>query len=240
MKTIKPKLVIFDFDGVMYRHTKSCPSRMIRVASLVSADYTGMDVEETDKRCRESWSKHRDAFRFIREDLHNDNIYYDAHYAFARVVRDDVHGEKFENIPTRVLELGKRLDKGVCIMSHSMTPTLKMMMNRMGFSFVLTEKHAYGLDVLGGEGVWARKDDPNSGVYEWICDKYDVQPQEALMVEDTELNLICAKDAGLQTAFVHWNERRFGQHIDFSSPTTSNLLDHLLQQTVVRGLQPAV
>mgnify|MGYP003295914472 FL=1 len=38
---------------------------------------------------------------------------------------------------------------------------------------------------------------PNKKIYELICNRYDINPSEAVFIDDTEKNIIAAREYGL-------------------------------------------
>lgn len=233
MKKLKnnPDLIIFDFDNVMYRHSQACFQRMLLTAAVTAFSCTGRPLGEMKERCKESWLEKRDGFYFLKDELGADK-YHEVHRQFARVVRDDVHGVPYPEIANLVDKLSDKTQ--VCFMSHSITKTLHMMMTRLEFDSTMISHHAYGMNCLGGGDGWARKDDPESGVYEWICNKYGVDPHNAVMVEDSEINLLGAKKAGLGTVHINGgNDFRYGKHIDMTFQHTPHFIKYMLDYGVL-------
>jgi phosphoglycolate phosphatase-like HAD superfamily hydrolase len=106
-------------------------------------------------------------------------------------------------------------------------------MSRVGLSAVFLN-NAFGMTCLGGDKGWARKDDVNSGVYQWICNKYGVSPTDAMMVEDTHENLIGAHAIDMQTVHIGWGKPKLERHIDWNFEKTSQFLRHTLVHGVAQ------
>jgi|GEM_PF-3448869 len=258
MKTIMielPKLIIFDFDNVMYQNEPNCDVRMLAVASAVVLAHYGVSSEVSRQNHVHCWKLYKDGFRYLLHDSieyvdnkgcaraivnpikkeFRERQYLMTHHAFERILRNDVHGIRNDQAVDLFHELSEKTR--VCFASHAVTPSLHMMMNRIGVKPTFLQ-HAFGMTCLGGGAGWARKDDPDSGVYKWLCDKYGVHPNDAMMVEDTASNLIGAKKTGLQTVHIDYGKKRCAPYIDHSYTGTSQFLSHIMLYGVANRSLP--
>jgi FMN phosphatase YigB (HAD superfamily) len=255
-----PKLIIFDFDNVMYHHTDKCNSRMLGVAGAVGHAYTGFNAEAVRQNHVRCWYAYKDGFQYMFQDeisysdpssgetraIENPikkefrkRQYLMAHHSFESILRNDVHGIKDTELPKLLDQLSQKTQ--ICIASHAVTKSLHMMIDRTGFHHKFL-KHAFGMTCLGGEG-WARKDDIDSGVYLWLCEKYGVDPSDAMMIEDTAKNLKGAHSNGLQTVFINWGreiELEDRPYVDFNFKTTQHFFRHALKHGFVAARQRTI
>lgn len=193
------ELYIFDFDNVAYRHRPQCYPRIETVAGGVVHAYTGIDHKQGGKTAMNSFRKTGDGFAVFRE-RYGDTIYHAMHRHFNMVVRFDVTGEKSPELPQKILELSQHAK--VCFVSHCTQRSLKMAMTRLGYSPVLINGHAYGMEDIGG---W--KHDPSSGVFKRICERYEVLPLQAHLIEDSQRNIDAALECGIGGAtLIHDNQ----------------------------------
>lgn len=196
-------LYLFDFDNVAYRHKPACYTRMKQLGGTVIHTHTGLPLKQSTSIAMRSWHRHRDGFLALR-DKFGAQAYLAMHLQFDRQAQFDVCGKKDPELPGLIIQLSQYAQ--VCFVSHTTTESLHMAMERLGYPPAFIRTHAYGLDRLGNDG-YARKDNPETDVYKWICDHYGVTPDQVVMIEDTVANLQCARDHRIgRTILVHKDE----------------------------------
>ncbi len=188
-----PKLYIFDVDNVLYRHKPSCYQRFGEVAGTVINKYTGLPAAEAEHSANQSFKDSRDGFRFLIDDFGR-HAYRVVHRQFSNDAKLDICGDKDPELPRHVKQLAEYAH--VCFASHTPIKPLQEAMSRLGYDPFLIDRHTFGWEDLG-KGGYARKDDPDSGVYDWLCKQYGVVPKQAVLIEDTQANIDCAIKCGI-------------------------------------------
>lgn len=200
-KSDGPDLYIFDCDGVLYKHENACYGRMRDVGAKVIQAYTGLDYDAAYAKGCESWELYADGF-FALKDEYGPEAYHAMHRHFDMVSRLDVSGSRENDLPRLIAGLADYAD--ICVLSHTTTHSLRMILTRLGYSPAFVQNHAFGIDAFGNRDL-GRKDVPCSGVFNRICDRYKTTPERAVIIEDSVTNLNCAAQKGIKRRiFVDW------------------------------------
>jgi HAD superfamily hydrolase (TIGR01509 family) len=107
--------------------------------------------------------------------------------------------------------------------------------NRRSNALAIAEKHGLKFDVVVG-----RDDGPVKpeafGVLK-ICQQFDVEPRETLLVGDYLFDLLCAKSAGAVAVLLTNNTRagEFAEHADFCVENVSQILQ-IVERSQNKGI----
>ena len=184
------KLYIFDWDNTMVRHTGTCMNRIPVIAGAVVNAYTGIENNKAGNMAVQSFfDTQGDGFAVFRSE-YGDEPYFSMHRQFNALVAFDKTGTHHDQLPELLLELSQHAY--VCIASHCTQTELEMAMTRKGYNPYLIANHTYGLEKLGGF-----KNDRSARVLKGLCDSYNVDRRDAILIEDSQSNIDCAHELGL-------------------------------------------
>ncbi len=184
------KLYIFDWDNTMIRHTDTCMDRVPTIAGAVVNAYTGIENKKAGEMAVQSFFETKgDGFEVFRA-YYGDEVYLSMHRQFNALVTFDKTGIHHDQLPELLLDLSQHAH--VCIASHCTQTELEMAMVRTGYSPYLIANHTYGLEKLGGF-----KNDPSTRVLKGLCDSYNADRRDAILIEDSQSNIACALQLGI-------------------------------------------
>lgn len=188
--TPRSKLYIFDWDNTMTRHGENCMNRVPVIAGAVVNAYTGIENGKAGEMAVQSFfDTQGDGFAVFRNQ-YGDDAYFSMHRQFNALTAFDKTGSHHDQLPDLLLELSQHAH--VCIASHCTQTELEMTMSRLGYSPRLIMHHAYGLESLGGF-----KNDPQSIVFQKLCDRYKIYIEASILIEDSQPNIDCALKVGV-------------------------------------------
>ena len=213
------KNIISDFDNVAYNHTPECFERQHRAAATVAVAYFNISYEKALKKTKESWNRHKNGFYFALNDHPNIMRHVEFHELYRQqqaLSQDAKHGIKCDETIRLINNISAT--HPFIFASHSSLRSVQHMGSLIGVNRSLIARGTYGMDTLGNNGG-QRKDDPNSGIYPWLCEKERFEREQTIMVEDSAANLVAAKKSGLKTLHIHWGKPIKKSYIDFSFET---------------------
>lgn len=190
---VPKKLYVFDCDGTLYAHTGDCYQRMGDVGAQVIHAYTGIPLNEAFDIGVQSWNDHEDGFLALIDQVGVSN-YHAMHRHFDMVANLDRSGVHDPNVPHLLWALAQMQD--TCVHSHTSTRALKTMLTRLDYNPHFVDQHAFGIDAFPEIGR-ARKNDPDSGVYDRLAEVYKIDKSQIVLIEDSKSNLRCAKECGV-------------------------------------------
>lgn len=201
------KLLALDFDGVCGHNPNDMNHRCCQAAVATVKAYLDVDIEEAHKLVSESWNEYHDVMRKAADHpaCTSDHQTMTRHYDF--LTTHDVHVRPLEGVNPLLLNLMD--DIQVIILSHSTTRLVqKIGMTVTDLPKVLMDKYTYGID--HPFVAFRRKDYHHDtmmpDIYAGLCERYDVAPEEAMLVDDSAVNLKFASAVGWQTTHIHWKE----------------------------------
>jgi HAD superfamily hydrolase (TIGR01509 family) len=102
--------------------------------------------------------------------------------------------------------------------------------NRRSNAFAIADKHGLKFDAVIGREDGPIK--PDSFGVTRLCEHFNVQPQETLVVGDYLFDLLCAKAAGAVAVLLTNHERagEFAKHADFCIKTIDQILQIIKQK----------
>ena len=123
-----PKLIIFDFDNVVYKHEPNSHKRILAIANETAGAYFDVPAIASEQNHIRCWREHRNGFLYLlKDEIHytdkkghsqifenpireafRERQYLMAHHAFERVCRNDVHGIVTPKVPRLIKNLSKQ------------------------------------------------------------------------------------------------------------------------------------
>lgn len=192
-EAVPKKLYVFDCDGTLYSHTRDCYQRMGDIGAQVIHAYTGIPLKDAFDIGVQSWNDHEDGFLALIDQVGVSN-YQAMHRHFDMVANLDQSGVHDPDVPRLLWALSQMQD--TCVHSHTSTRALKTMLTRLDYNPHFVDRHVFGIDAFPDIGR-ARKNDPDSGVYDQLAELYKIDKSQIVLVEDSKSNICCANQCGV-------------------------------------------
>lgn len=183
------ELVIFDMDGLMFDTEK-----ILLEAWVKTGEDSGYPI--TKEIILETIGRNVVDTELIYKRYFGDNFPYKELYEKTHICVDNIIEKKGVPIKEGLLELLKHLDKKgfkkAVATSNSRDKVKKLLSNAN-----IIDRFDY---VLCGDEISRGKPEPE--IFLTVCEKLDIHPNNALVIEDSEMGLLASYKAGIKCILV--------------------------------------
>lgn len=180
----KPKLAIFDMDGLMFDTEQMCIEPIIQA-------HLNHGYPMTKEICYKMIGASGKITREILENEFGQDYPFDKldQYSYQLLFeRIEKEGLPIKSGLIELLEHLKQLEIPCVIASSSSTKVIEHYLK-------ISNTSQYFVDIVGGDKVKASKPEPD--IFNKACEIFKVNPQEAIVLEDSKNGIIAANRAGI-------------------------------------------
>ncbi len=201
------KVIVWDLDNTLYRVTEEFGHRLDETMAKVSINELGlkMDFETALDKVKESFAKYRDGGEIFYRD-HGIDIE-DFYHAYHNNVPYE------EIVPYEGLyELLAKLPVEQYIFTYSSRDLAEKILKKIGL-YEIFKGRFYSVEDFG-----AFKKNESCSIYHDLCGMINHKPEDCIFVDDSYSNLEFAKEAGMATVrlFYNNNSSKDKDYIDYA------------------------
>lgn len=218
------KVIVWDLDNTLYLETEEFKDMLDEATAVALVEDLGldMDVQTAKQMVKESYKKYRNGGKiFIMEYGVDPKKLFDAYHERKPV---DVI-EPYENL----LERLKQLPFEQYIFTTSSRNAAERILKRIGL-YEFFKGRFYSVEDFG---VYEKNE--SADVYEKFCKKIDRNPQDCIFVDDSYSNLEFAKQTGMSTVRIFYNNNsaKDKPYIDAAYKGINGFLDEISPASAV-------
>lgn len=195
LDTHKIKGIIWDLDNTLYRFTDAFKEQCNRAAAKAAHDQgINLSYDDTLKLAQKSETEHGYSIHL-----------YVTHHGFTY---DSLHVPFHDNIDETTIEMIdgvaeniRALDLPQAILTNASHDWAKRVLKHMGINDLFPDSH-----VTASENVDFEVKSQGRAGFERSLSSLGLKPEQALMVDDLDRNLIIAHEMGMQTAYLHYDD----------------------------------
>ncbi|MDD4557073.1 MAG: HAD-IA family hydrolase [Alphaproteobacteria bacterium] len=201
------KVIIWDLDNTLYRVTEEFGHRLDETMAQVSIGELGLDLdfETALQKVKESFAKYRDGGEIFYRD-HGISIedFYNAYHnnvPYEEIIPYDGLAELLEKLTTEQY-----------IFTYSSHSLAEKILKKIGLYEIFKGKF-YSVEDFG-----SFKKNENADIYFDLCKAINHKPEECIFVDDSYSNLEFAKETGMTTVrlFYNNNSSKDKEYIDYA------------------------
>lgn len=201
------KVIIWDLDNTLYRITPEFADNLdkLMAEALVFDLNVPMDVEEAKDFVKQSYKEHRDGGEYFYNEYGIDPI--DLFFAYNRRISTEMI------VPEQELEEKiKEIKLEQYIFTASSLQTAKNILEHINLYEFFKGK------IYSVENFKTVKKNDSPQVYIDLCKMIGCRPEECIFVDDSYSNLDMAKQAGMTTVRIYYNQNSAGdkEYIDYA------------------------
>lgn len=212
------KVIIWDLDNTLYRITPEFAEKLDEATAIAAVEDLGLklDLPTAKEKVTESYRIYRDGGEiFIREYGVSPKAMFEAYHnrkPIDPIVPYDNLLEKIERIPAEQY-----------IFSTSSRDVCEKILKHIGL-YGFFKGRFYSVEDFG-----VYKKNENAEVYYKLCEKIGVCPEDCIFVDDSYSNLEFAKETGMTTVRIFYNENsaKGKTYIDHAFKGVESFLSHI-------------
>ena len=224
--TLADKVIIWDLDNTLYRITPEFADMLDEATAIAAIEDLGvpLNFEEAKAKVKESYMTYRDGGEiFVQQYGIDPEAIFQAYHKrkpITPIVPYENLLEKLESLPNKQY-----------IFSTSTRDVCEKILKHIGLYDFFKDRF-YSVEDFG-----TVKKNESSDVYAKLCRKIDVDPKNCIFVDDSYSNLEFAKELGMTTVRIFYNENsaKDKTYIDEAYKGVNNLLDEYIRQLPVNN-----
>lgn len=213
------KVIIWDLDNTLYRETPEFADMLDEAMAKALVEDLGvpMSFEECKARVKESYRIHRDGGEMFYQDYNISPKDLSDTYHFRKPVEKIV---PYDDLPEKIAKLP--VEQFVFTASNRYAS--ERILKQIGLYDIFKNKF-YSVEDFG-----VFKKNESSDVYQQYCKKINKNPEDCIFVDDSYSNLEFAKETGMTTARIYYNENsaKDKPYIDMAFKGINGFLDAAL------------
>lgn len=215
------KVIIWDLDNTLYRETPEFADKLDEVMAKALVEDLGvpMSLEDCKARVKESYRIHRDGGALFYRDFHISQKELSDAYHFRKPVELIV---PYENLAERI----SMLDAEQFVFTASNRYASERILKQIGLYNIFKDRF-YSVEDFGQFNK-----NKEAEIYLQYCRKIGKKPEDCLFVDDSYSNLEFAKQAGLSTVRIYYNNNsaKDKEYIDMAFKGIDGFLDAALAE----------
>lgn len=213
------KIIIWDLDNTLYEQTKEFSDMLDGVMAEVLVEDLGVDLDYATckAKVKESYAIHRDG----------GEVFYRDYGILPKDLLENYFRRKpVEKITPYSADIAKKIIElpiKQYVFTASNRYASEKILKHIGLYEMFKDKF-YSVEDFG-----VYKKNESSLVYKQFCDRIGVKPQDCVFVDDSYSNLEFAKEAGMTTVRIYYNENsaKDKTYIDYAYKGLESFLDAL-------------
>ena len=216
------KVVIWDLDNTLYRITPEIADNLdeTMAVALIEDLNVPLDLKKCKELVKESYRQYRDGGEYFYQNY--DILPKDLSFHYNK--RNPVHLiEPYQNLAQKL----KQISLEQYVFTASNRETSERILKRIGL-FEMFEHRFYSVEDFG-----VYKKNENADVYKKYCEKIGYIPQDCIFVDDSYSNLEFAKETGMTTIRIFYqnNSASDKSYIDAAFKGVLECVDALIVAT---------
>ena len=220
--TLRKKAIIWDLDNTLYRITPEFADTLDEVMAQALVEDLGvkMDLAKAKAKVKESYRIYRDGGElFYREDGINPWDLFEAYHKrkpVELIVPFEGLAQKLATLPVEQY-----------IFTTSSHSTAEKILKQIGL-YELFKGRFYSVEDFN-----TLKKNESADVYQQLCDRIGLKPQDCVFVDDSYSNLEFPKELGMTTVRIYYNENsaKDKTYIDAAYKGINSFLDAFTAET---------
>ncbi len=224
--TLADKTIIWDLDNTLYRITPEFADMLDEATAIAAIEDLGvpLNFEEAKAKVKESYMTYRDGGEiFVQQYGIDPEAMFQAYHKrkpIAPIVPYENLLEKLESLPNEQY-----------IFSTSTHEVCEKILKHIGL-YDFFKGRFYSVEDFG-----TVKKNESSDVYAKLCRRINADPKNCIFVDDSYSNLEFAKELGMTTVRIFYNENsaKDKTYIDAAYKGINSFLDEYLRQVPVNS-----
>lgn len=217
------KVVIYDLDETLYSKTKELSDALdeTMAETLVYNFGLKMSIPEAKKLVTESYKTYRDGGEIFYKEYGIDNREFFTAYHRRKPIEKIT---PYENLIDKI----SKIPAEQYVFTASDRYASEKILKHIGLYDFFKDRF------FSVEDFGALKKNENSQIYIDYCNRINVDPRDVVFVDDSYSNLKFAKEAGMTTVKIYYNDNSSGDkdYIDYAYKGLESFLDDVLAKDV--------
>lgn len=200
------KTIIWDLDNTLYFETREYKDKLNEATAIAAIkDFNiPLDFTAATEKVKESYATYRDGLEiFAKEYNISHKELYTAYHNYKKSLIRMI--KPYENLPAEL----KLINCPQYVFSTSSRDICEKILKHIGL-YDFFKNRFYSV-----EDFEVYKKNESSEVYKKLCKTIGVKPEDCIFVDDSYSNLHFAKEIGMTTVRVYYNNNNSAKDLDF-------------------------